>query len=261
MKKNSLIKAGKLLIPVLVLLTGFSIGSIYFFNLEILVRYLIASEGYPLEIDKMDIQLSGDFSLERLKYLMSGEKGIEKQIKVEYTSGSFSPLSLIFSDKLNLDMSLRGCKIPFKDGIISGGTWKLNVLINNLAKNAQQWEGPSILSIENAMLEYTVMNTSYTALIKSGKLTGWIKNGVFQLDESEILTDIAKITIKGNSTIVNPYNVNMEIHILPLDEFGKKYPNEKSMLSALLTKDPFIIVTLNGPVDRLNPQVKNLSSF
>jgi len=244
--------------PVLILLLSFIAGFIYFFNFDVVVKYLVVKEGIPLEIDKLNLHLSGKFDMERLKYGFRNRQGVTDQVKAEYVGGSVSPFSLLLSKKLVAEMNFKGIKVPFESGMISGGSWKIICLLKNVSKNIQQWEGEVTLMVENAMLQYSVMNVNYTAVIKTGKIKGQIKNSLLQLENSELLTDIARVTIGGNATINYPYNINVQLNLLPTDEFGNKYPDIKGMLSALLQKDPSLEINLTGTIDRLTPQIKNL---
>jgi hypothetical protein len=256
-KKSGFQKVIRITIPTVILIFSFISGFIYFFNFDIIARYMIIKAGYPLDIDKMEIHLSGKFNVERLRYAFLNRLGISDQIKLEFIGGSVSSFKLLTSKKLDMDINIKGVKIPFEGGMISGGSWKIISLINNVQKNAQQWDGDVTLSAEDAMIQYTIMNVNYVALVKSAKIKGQIKNNIFQLATSEILTDIAKITLTGNTTIVFPYNVNIQLKMLPLDEFGIKYPDEKNMLSAFTQKNPEITINLTGTIDKLNPQIQN----
>lgn len=258
-KKSGFKKSMMYIVPIVILIFSFIVGFIYFFNIEVFAKYLIKKEGFPLDVDKLEIHLSGKFNVERFKYGFLNRQGVTDQIKMEYIGGSVSPLSMFLSKKLVLDVNLKGIKIPFESGLISGGSWKMIALLKNVSKNIQQWEGDVTLTAENAMIQYTIMNVNYVALIQSGKLKGHIKNSILQLETSEILTDIARITVTGNTTINYPYNVNVQLSMLPLDEFGKKYPEIKGMLSAVLQKDPNLVINLTGTLDKLNPQIKNLT--
>ncbi|MDH4199200.1 MAG: hypothetical protein OEV66_02375 [Spirochaetia bacterium] len=245
--------------PILILLASFILGFIYFFNFDIVARYFFLKEGYAIDVDKMDIHLSGNFELQRVKYVLQTAKGLENQIKVEYVSGNLSILKILLSNTFALESDFKGVKIPFSSGFVSGGSWKLNSMIQNISKNVQQWSGNVSVSTESAMLQYAVLNSNYVAEIKSGKIRGTVKNGLLQLDTSEVNTDIARIIITGSTTINQPYNVNIQMTITPLEEFGKKYPNEKSMLSAVMQKETSIIVNLSGNLDNLRPQIKNFN--
>jgi len=252
-------KTIRIIAPLLILLLSFVFGFIYFFNFDVIARYMIMKNGLTVDMDELNLHLSGKFNIERFKYSFQNRQGITQQIKIEYIGGRASSISLLISKKLNLDINMKGLKLPFESGMISGGSWKILTSIQNIPKNVQQWKGEVEISVEDAMFQYSLMNTNYVASIKSGKIKGHIQNSMLQLETSEILTDIAKITVSGNSTINYPYNLNIQLTMLPLDEFGNKYPVEKNMLALLLQKEPSITINLNGTLDNLNPRIKNLN--
>ncbi|MDH4261613.1 MAG: hypothetical protein OEV78_01060 [Spirochaetia bacterium] len=248
------------IVPTIILIISFTVGFIYFFNFEVIAKYMIQKEGYPVEIDKLEIHLSGNFNMERLRYTFQTRQGISDQIKVEYTGGEVSIFKLLFSKNLESNINIRSVKVPFKDGLLSAGSWNILSNIKNIQKNTQQWDGTVKLTVKDAMIQYKMMNSNYIALIKTGNIKGHIINSIYQLEPSEILTDIAKITLTGNVTIVYPYNINIQLNILPLEEFSNKYPEEKNMLNALMQKNPNIIINLTGTIDNLNPQIQNLQN-
>lgn len=243
--------------PIVVLLVSFIAGFFYFINLDIVVRYLLANQGIPLDVDKMEITLFGHFEMERFRYsnvqILNGE-----EIKLEYIKGKVAPFSMLISNNLDVEALVRGVKIPLGSGFISGGSWKIQAVIKNMGKNSQQWSGDFTLSVENAMLKYSVGTSNYVALLKNGRIKGTIKNNMIQLNNSEINADIAKITISGNMSMNTPNNINAQLQVEPLDEFAVKYPNEKRLIDTFLHNEKKITISLNGTLQHLSPQIQNL---
>jgi hypothetical protein len=244
---------------ILVFITGFLIGALYFFKPEILVKYIISKQNLPFEIDKLDIGFSGSFELERLRYDIEISRGEKERLQVEYGKGDVSVLGFLFSNTFDFESSLTGVKIPMKAGNLSGGNWILKIKIGKITKNAQQWDGSVELNLQNVNLQYKVMETSYAALIRDAQIKGRLMNGLLTLDKTQINADIARITISGNCGINNPYNMNIQLGILPTEQFEKKYPGEYSMLKSVMQNQTEIVVNLTGPVAMMKPRVSNLN--